>query len=1342
MSHDLGNDVSYVYDEEGYNYDMVVFQKGKPPLDTELNVMQQLQDLIDQRQMNFLSSGWLSMYPYHADGLVDNTFYTQNPTNPKPEFALINGNIIYVTNTNTQTNNLNVLDLGTAPSTGNRINGIFLEMWKVLLDPDTSDNKPDPATIIDDLKAIHMYSANLGWIVGENGLVLVTENGGQTWSTKVSNTTQTLNDVFFINSSIGWAVGTNGTILRSSSQGEKWTGLTSPTNENLKCVSAASQLIAWAVGDNGTLLKTTNGITWTALSSPTTTNLRKVHFRDSLVGWIVGENGLIMKTTNGGTNWTTLTSGTTENLNSIYFYDLNYGFAVGENGTILRSSDGSSWTNQSNNIWDGSQYISIDEDLNDVHMVPGLDVKVTNEEVSHLFNGTNKSCTLAHSPVTVGDGKGTITNSPSYVTVKVNGSEVTVDALNGSTGTITLAAAPKVHDTVLVTYYYKSDCEVFEGKAWIVGGSGTILMTDDIGAQWDQQTSGTARDLSGVFFINNMKGWAVGIESVIRYTQNGGLTWSGQDPETVVRQVQRIYKEGNVDTLVFLNDSSIHPDTNVETTKRVQIQYRIRVISGADPQSNPEAGLSSSILAQGPNTSGSFGYENMGAVNGDYGLWRAKCPNTVDGFCYAIPMFFVNRRNTAVYNAQTNANGSHQKNTANVRPDLLTATQIMDSDILDVRRKINIPSVSQYLQSTFDALSSNSLKTRFDRVTTGGDRYGTEILIVDRVAGTTADGGQPISGATLDDAIAGDVSSEVTLVEVAREPAASTVLPTDYTLLGPAGSAGIFHTDPAYFKATYVSPGSAFNDRAIPGYFEGLGTNQVRFIFKSFANTQTEDTNLSAYRIAGMFIQSNSSSLRQIPATPALVENTSGTGGPSFFYHGVLNSVTSKTIETWDSGISGYNNYAIVYPGKNSSNSNQKNRASTVEIHYFMTVSSSNTSGLNTLIVPRDIDVDPTDVPYQIYTISRVNNITSGFVYRIVNLDMQTSATEVRVVSASGFSFISGTIVEVVAHALSSSSSSNVRNGASVNFTASTKKIGTFCRSYLADASSITGPTPGSIIIPITNGLLLGSSTTDMTTSLSQHFAWIDIAGSENIYPVTISGYGDSSAQVNVGTIPAGTGDLTIQLLVEETEFTNPQGSNNGLLIGYTYIPYQSVVALPTTINIKISAPSPFMYVSNLGTGGGTAGSPYNNPIEHIPIGDPTINSNLFSNQVPLQFRNFSIDTGIAQLPYYIPANFGQEITLSVIDQDGQGRTFYSVSSKEFDIATEGLQIPTLRKVYIPAIAQVTSSSDNKLLVGEYIMVIFSRTLDTETENTTGFDADGTDIVAVYRLPNKPISRI
>ena len=293
MAQNLGTGVSYVYEEEGYNFDTVVFQKGKPPLDSEMNLCQQLQSIISKRQTQGSPSGWLSLYPAYTSRTLTDSFYTQDPTDSKPEYALVNGHVVYVTNTQTQTENTNLIELGDPPSTGNVINGVFLEVWRALLDPDTSTNKPDPATIIDALANVFMYDNNNGWIGGDNGLLLKTENGGQTWAVQSIDTSRRLNGVYFITSTIGWTVGNDGVLARSSSGGERWTILETNITENLNSIYAASQLIAWAVGDSGTILKTTNGVTFLSQVSGVTANLNKVHFYDTLTGWAVGDSETI-----------------------------------------------------------------------------------------------------------------------------------------------------------------------------------------------------------------------------------------------------------------------------------------------------------------------------------------------------------------------------------------------------------------------------------------------------------------------------------------------------------------------------------------------------------------------------------------------------------------------------------------------------------------------------------------------------------------------------------------------------------------------------------------------------------------------------------------------------------------------------------------------------------------------------------------------------------------------------------------------------------------------------------------------------------------------------------------
>jgi photosystem II stability/assembly factor-like uncharacterized protein len=65
-------------------------------------------------------------------------------------------------------------------------------------------------------------------------------------------------------------------------------------------------------------------------------------------------------------------------------------------------------------------------------------------------------------------------------------------------------------------------------EGWMAANRGNILHTTDGGATWRNQTTGTTRDLFGIYFINNTQGWAVGFSGTIITTNDGGTTWTAQ----------------------------------------------------------------------------------------------------------------------------------------------------------------------------------------------------------------------------------------------------------------------------------------------------------------------------------------------------------------------------------------------------------------------------------------------------------------------------------------------------------------------------------------------------------------------------------------------------------------------------------------------------------------------------------------------------------------------------------------------------------------------------------------------------------------------------------------------
>ena len=1337
MSHNLGTEVSVTYEAAGYNYDTVVYQKEKPPLDSELNVSQELLSILRQRNTLNLPSGWLTKYPFYTSNTLTNSFYTQDPAQALPEYALVNGWVLHVTYTGTTNDNMNLIDLGDPPSSGSRVNGIFLEVWRALLDPDSDTNKPSVSSIIDPLNSIYMLTENVGWAVGGFGTIIKTENGGLNWNAKLVDTRRDLNGVFFVNTHIGWTVGTHGVIARSSSGGETWAVLPSGVELDLNSIYAVNQITAWVAGDAGTILKTTNGINWSPLSSGVVKNLNKVFFLDVQVGWVVGDDGTILKTVDGGTTWLAQNSGTTRNLNSIFFFNENLGFAVGDSGTILRSSDGGgTWINQSNNVYDGS-FKSITNQLKDVFVIANLDTEVVDEEVSSQMGGTNKNFVTANRPITKGDGTGVTSTNPNDVIVTVNGTPVVVSSLNGATGEVILEDIPLISDTVKVTYFYRSACDLPD-RAWVVGSDGLVLRSEDIGAKWIEQNSQTVEDVNGIFFVNPNAGWIVADSSIIRNTEDGGVTWQEQLSEVFSRLQQRVFFEGNTGGSVFLDDNSIHPDANVETTKRVQIQYRLRVVSGVDPSAYPDAGLGSpQVKAFGPNTSGNFQYENQGSVTGDYGLWKARCLNTVDEYCWAIPLAFVSRRNTVGYDAENNANGTTIAASGFIRPDFLTAEWVTDKDILDVRRKVPAQSPEELLAVGFDTLSRNNLKTLMDLKALGGDQYGSELLQVDLVG--SGSGGEAID-ADLATVAGGTITSEVDADNTEVQTiTATTSIPADVTM--PSKANGVYHPNPAYYDAKYA--GGVLDGVPVPGAFEGVGTASPVFKFASNVATKVTNPNLTEYEITARYILRSPLGLNKTPAAPHMVVNSNPSSG-DIYYQGVLVSDSSRVTETWDStNAIGFTNYVQAFAGVDDPNVIQRARASTVEMHYFVEVTSVTSPDIQTLIINRNISPDGIS-DYVIYTVSEVINKDAGFSLKIANTEISSSS--ITITTEPGFSFVEGTTIEVVAYVQAyveptTDDNTTPRNGASVNFISETRSLSPFYRSAVIEIDSVWPSPITSWDFASTAGTIQGISSANTIDSTSQYVCWHDDAGTFTMIPLTsVTGFDTTQVSVELAT-GVNTGTLILQATVKQDVLEHDNNATDSLLIGYDYVPSQISSSLPTSLSLKMVTAPKTISISNMGTGGGTAGVPYALPMDQIPVNDELIlEDNNFYNIEALKFNNISVSTGYVEMPAYVPGSFGEVITLSSPIKDAEDRWFYSASSKEFSFETEGLTSPNPRKIYISAIAEV--SEDTSIFrKGELLMVVFSKNERLETANSVGFTNNSNSVAAVYRLPNNPMVR-
>ena len=165
-----------------------------------------------------------------------------------------------------------------------------------------------------------------------------------------------------------------------------------------------------------------------------------------------------------------------------------------------------------------------------------------------------------------------------------------------------------------------------------------------------------------------------------------------------------MYKFGNVEGgFSYLQDDLIDPELNIPTTKRIQVQYRIRVATDVNISQYPEGFDPTSVFAQGMLTSPSvISFQNMRQELGDPGLWRSGTGDpstfgTVDGYVYAVPLCVVFRRNSDGFSDVGNLAGAFNRNSkALSRNDAFkyTVDIVLPSDIVTTDTSITLTSIA------------------------------------------------------------------------------------------------------------------------------------------------------------------------------------------------------------------------------------------------------------------------------------------------------------------------------------------------------------------------------------------------------------------------------------------------------------------------------------------------------------------------------------------------------------------------------------------------------------------------------------------------------------------------
>ena len=379
-----------------------------------------------------------------------------------------------------------------------------------------------------DLTDVYFVNPDTGWIVGTYKIIFKTTDGGEHWNRIMSSINQDngFYSVAFTDELHGCAVGGSnvngniGYIMVTDDGGLTWTETTPENNSRYNKVIFLDADTGWVCGSNGELLKTTDGgYTWIHHNFGYY-GFEGVHFFDHQRGAALSYFSVII-TDDGGETWSEPTYfNEFHNLRAFASGADNHLVAVGFDGLIAKSVDGGyTWEKISRGTTQDIKQIGF---FNESEGLAITNYSVATGGLMH---------TLDRGESWVYD---TVNGNGPYYKMQVLG-QTTCFLLNTSGQLVKSvdAAATWTNSDVPAASSRYTDMQFVNNQAgYLCGDSGVLVKTTDGGASWSQVNFSEDYDFSNLFFLDENRGWIIDYEGKqILRTTDGGNQWQSTNLE-------------------------------------------------------------------------------------------------------------------------------------------------------------------------------------------------------------------------------------------------------------------------------------------------------------------------------------------------------------------------------------------------------------------------------------------------------------------------------------------------------------------------------------------------------------------------------------------------------------------------------------------------------------------------------------------------------------------------------------------------------------------------------------------------------------------------------------------
>nr|NQU89978.1 T9SS type A sorting domain-containing protein [Bacteroidota bacterium] len=386
--------------------------------------------------------------------------------------------------------------------------------------------------LMGDLMDVFFLNQDTGWVVGTYKNMLKTTDGGESWTriTIQSDDWISFNKIFFTDELHGCVVGgdlmypNDGLVMISEDGGESWIEIPTPGQKCFNGVYFISQDIGWICGYEGGIMKTSDGgATWDDYGI-SVNKLVDIYFYDEMFG-IALDNNEAFLTQNGGETWKADgLIGATSSQRAFCPIGDSSGVSVGFYGSICKTRDrGHTWENLN------SGYFNTINQLGFFTALDGLAIggDYYNSELIRTDDGGYNwyEDTL-------------VENGPFYLLRILDQNCYLLNISSQMMKTNNCGASWELLDVPDTLSYYSDLQFPNENIGFLCGPDGIFFKTIDGGATWSDKSLDDSFDFCAVYFLNENIGWLIDIlGNRICRTLNGGDAWTfiapGGNPNSI-----------------------------------------------------------------------------------------------------------------------------------------------------------------------------------------------------------------------------------------------------------------------------------------------------------------------------------------------------------------------------------------------------------------------------------------------------------------------------------------------------------------------------------------------------------------------------------------------------------------------------------------------------------------------------------------------------------------------------------------------------------------------------------------------------------------------------------------